>query len=250
MRILVIGELCEDKFIYCKVERISPEAPVPVLNPITTVTNLGMAGNVYNNLKILCPESEIDFYHQKEKITKTRFVEQKSNHMFLRYDEGETNIEKFNQKILDKKTLKGYDFVVVSDYNKGFLSQDDLYYISKNSKMSFLDSKKILEHKKVKSFTFIKMNKQESENNHSILKNLDVLITLGKDGVKYKKQFYPSPKPQETIDVSGAGDTFISSFACHYFLYKDVEKSINFANEVSSEVVSKRGVALPSKKLI
>ena len=65
------------------------------------------------------------------------------------------------------------------------------------------------------------MNKNESENNPSIIKNLNVLITLGKDGVKYKKQFYPSPKPQETIDVSGAGDTFISSFACHYFLYKD-----------------------------
>ena len=47
MKILVVGELCEDNFIYCTADRICPEAPVPILNPIDTVSNMGMAGNVY-----------------------------------------------------------------------------------------------------------------------------------------------------------------------------------------------------------
>ena len=45
-KILVIGELCIDKFVYGEVKRLSPEAPVPVFNPIVTEENRGMAGNV------------------------------------------------------------------------------------------------------------------------------------------------------------------------------------------------------------
>ena len=56
---------------------------------------------------------------------------------------------------------------------------------------------------------------------------------------------YPSPNPKETIDVSGAGDTFTASFILEFFRTKDVEKSIVFANDKSSIVVSKRGVATP-----
>lgn len=250
MKILVIGELCEDNFIYCTADRICPEAPVPILNPIDTVSNMGMAGNVYQNLKKLCPSARIDFYHQKEKITKTRFVEKKSNHMFLRFDEGESKITRFDRKHIKQKDLKKYDFVVVSDYNKGFLTQNDLNYISENSKLSFLDSKKKLNLKKVMNYSFIKMNKGESELNKKIVKKTNVIVTLGREGVRFDDKIYPSPNPQETIDVSGAGDTFLSSFSCHYFLHKDIEMAINFANEMSAEVVSKRGVALPSKKLI
>ena len=249
MKILIIGELCEDKFIYCKVDRISPEAPVPVLNPLETVSNLGMAGNVYKNIEALLPESFIDFYHQDTTITKTRFVEKKSNHMFLRFDEGESIVDKFNFSIIKDK-ISSYDFVIVSDYNKGFLSVEDLQKISLNSNMSFLDTKKKLNYESVSGFTFIKMNKIESEQNPSFINKSNVIVTLGKDGVLYQDKHFESPNPQETIDVSGAGDTFISSFASHFYLYKNIEKAINFANETSAEVVSKRGVALPSKKLI
>ena len=59
MRILVIGDSCTDEFIYCDIERICPEAPVPVLKPTKTTTNPGMASNVVENLKSLGAETDI-----------------------------------------------------------------------------------------------------------------------------------------------------------------------------------------------
>jgi sugar/nucleoside kinase (ribokinase family) len=61
----------------------------------------------------------------------------------------------------------------------------------------------------------------------------------------YQGVVYPSPNPQETIDVSGAGDTFTSSFILKYYQTRDVKTSITYANEMSAIVVSKRGVATP-----
>ena len=93
-KILVIGEKCIDRFMYCDVSRFSPEAPVPVLNPIEIVENDGMAGNVVRNILSMKSDSLVSHWYQDEIITKTRFVEKKSNHMFLRLDEGESIISK------------------------------------------------------------------------------------------------------------------------------------------------------------
>jgi sugar/nucleoside kinase (ribokinase family) len=70
---------------------------------------------------------------------------------------------------------------------------------------------------------------------------------LGSKGVKYNGIIYPSKKPQETIDVSGAGDTFVSAFSLKFLLSNNVIDSIEFANEVCSDVVSKKGVAIPDE---
>ena len=72
-----------------------------------------------------------------------------------------------------------------------------------------------------------------------------VIVTLGSKGAKYMNKNFPCPEPKETIDVSGAGDTFTASFTLKYLSSKDVEESIIFANKMSSIVVSKRGVATP-----
>ena len=50
MRILVVGDSCKDVFVYGKVNRLTPEAPVPVFNPTATKTNDGMARNVSNHV--------------------------------------------------------------------------------------------------------------------------------------------------------------------------------------------------------
>ena len=90
MKVLVIGELCIDRFVYGVVKRISPEAPVPVLNLVEIIKNQGMAGNVVSNLKSLMDDVEVIHWHQTTNIEKIRFVEKKSNHMFIRVDEGGT----------------------------------------------------------------------------------------------------------------------------------------------------------------
>lgn len=242
IKILVIGEKCIDRFMYCDVSRFSPEAPVPVLNPMEIVENDGMAGNVVRNLKAMNNDVVVEHWHQDEIITKTRFVEKKSNHMFLRLDEGETNISKLELK---SNLLSEYNIVIVSDYYKGFISDEDLIKIGKNSKISILDSKRKLTKEIVSSFTFVKLNEKESLQNSELLECNNILITLGSRGTKFNNELYPSPNPQETIDVSGAGDTFTSAFILKYIETGDIKSSIIWANEMASIVVSKRGVATP-----
>ena len=244
-KILVIGEKCIDKFMYCDVSRFSPEAPVPVLNPIEIVENDGMSGNVVRNILAMKSDSLVSHWCQDEIITKTRFVEKKSNHMFLRLDDGETNISKV--ELIDERIqeLGHFNIVIVSDYDKGFMTNDDLLTIGKNSKISILDSKRKLSKEIVDSFTFVKLNEKESLQNSDLLECKNILVTLGSKGTKFNDEVYPSPNPQETIDVSGAGDTFTSAFILKYLETGDIKTSIIYANEMSSIVVSKRGVATP-----
>lgn len=247
MKILVIGESCTDFFIYGKTERLSPEAPVPVFVPIYTNENKGMAGNVVQNIKAISTETTVDFLHQVNKITKTRYVENKSNHMFLRVDEGERDVNELYLNELQIKKLKEYDAVIISDYDKGFLNEDTIKFIADNSKLTVLDSKKKLSKDTINKITFVKLNEYEFENNKTDDENLlnKMIITLGRSGAKHMNIEYPSPSPRDTIDVSGAGDTFTASFTIKYIQTNDIAESIRFANSMASLVVMRRGVATP-----
>ena len=246
VKLTLIGEICQDIFIYGTIDRLCPEAPVPIFKPDFETQNLGMAGNVYQNLKSLDPNLDIKMYHQNNTLTKTRLVDKKSNQMIVRIDNGENSkIDKIKLNSELIKTIQESDIVIVSDYDKGFLSLNDLVLIGKNSKLSILDSKKTLNQKVVNSFTFVKLNQKESLNNKKIIKSENLIITLGEKGAKYKDKIFESPSPKETIDVSGAGDTFVASFILKYSQTNDINESINFANQMSSIVVSKRGVSIP-----
>ena len=119
MKILVIGDSCTDKFIYGECNRICPEAPVPVFNPIEQKSNGGMAKNVFNNLVSLSNDWEIDLVTNENEITKTRLVDKKTNQMLLRVDEDDY-CKRVKNDVITK--LGDYDAVVISDYDKGFLT--------------------------------------------------------------------------------------------------------------------------------
>ena len=245
INILVVGELCEDNFIYGECKRLSPEAPVPVMNPIHTVQNPGMSGNVVENLKALDNNLNIEHWYQSERVFKTRFVDKKTNHMFLRLDDGESFISPMTHSQERIASIKEFDLVIVSDYDKGFLDDEWLKYLGKFSGLSILDSKRKLTKEIVESYTFVKLNEKEYFENKNVHDCRNIITTLGERGAKFDGVIYESPKPQETIDVSGAGDTFTSAFILAYYKTKDIEQSIIYANEKSSLVVSKRGVATP-----
>lgn len=245
INILVVGELCEDNFIYGECKRLSPEAPVPVMNPIYTVQNPGMSGNVVENLKALDNNLNIEHWYQSERVFKTRFVDKKTNHMFLRLDDGESFISPMTHSQERIASIKEFDLVIVSDYDKGFLDDEWLKYLGKFSGLSILDSKRKLTKEIVESYTFVKLNEKEYFENKNVHDCRNIITTLGERGAKFDGVIYESPKPQETIDVSGAGDTFTSAFILAYYKTKDIGQSIIYANEKSSLVVSKRGVATP-----
>ena len=251
MKITVIGELGRDVFVYGEANRLSPEAPIPVFNPIYTEENPGMAGNVVENLKSMDSSVSINFIHQQELITKTRYVEEKSNHMFLRVDEGEGTIKPLELDDTYIDMIKESDGVIISDYNKGFLNEKVLREIAYHSHFIIMDTKKQVSPTTISNFNFIKLNEGEYKklkNAFEITEYLDkLLITLGSRGASYIEKIYPSPDPKETIDVSGAGDTFTSAFTLNYLKSKNIQESIIFANTMAAIVVSKRGVTTPQK---
>lgn len=244
MKIVVIGELCYDYFIYGESKRLSPEAPVPVFTPIKETTNLGMAGNVRQNLWAINPELQIGLYHQQREIKKTRYVDEKTNHMFLRVDEGESNIDGLfmsDDLIYD---MRMSDATIISDYDKGFLSHTMIENLLSFPKFKVIDTKKILDESIIEKLDFIKLNESEFKSNNIPEKFINkIIVTLGSKGAMYMGKIFPSPSPKETIDVSGAGDTFTASFTLKYLETNNIEDSIVYANQMSSIVVSKKGVA-------
>ena len=247
MVITIIGELCLDVFIYGNVKRLCPEAPVPVLTDIYEEKNFGMAGNVAQNLLSYNPSLKIETIHQKNSIKKVRYHDDKTNHMFLRVDDGENEVDTLILTPEMVQTITESDLVIVSDYNKGFLTEKTLVEIGKSSKLSIIDTKKTISKDLIDSFTFIKLNEHEYQRNKNISdKNKDkFIITLGMNGAKHDDIVFLSPSPKQTIDVSGAGDTFTAFFSLKYFETKNISESIKFANQMASIVVSKRGVATP-----
>jgi bifunctional ADP-heptose synthase (sugar kinase/adenylyltransferase) len=245
IKVTVIGETCIDRFVYGDVNRLCPEAPVPVLNPFRVTENPGMAGNVVENVKAINPNCEITFINQGTDITKTRYVDEKSNQMILRVDENEDSITPLNLTEDIIRNILSSDIVIVSDYNKGFLSDEAISKIAYYSKISILDSKRPM-NQLFKQFDFIKLNKSERDSQKGEnISGLNIITTLGKHGAEFNGIVYPSKNPRDTIDVSGAGDTFTSAFILKYFETTDVEKAINFGNLMASDVVSRRGVVVP-----
>ncbi len=239
--ILVIGDGCRDVYVYGKSTRLAPDAPVPVFIPLYEKSNLGMAGNVYQNIvsmgypAVLRTNSSV--------IEKKRYVHEETNHMFLRVDTGESNIERIQD--LTKEFIRQFDLVVISDYNKGFLSEEDIKFICENHELVFIDTKKSISDY-CKDCTFIKINKNEYNASKKFIKNSSwakekVIVTLGSKGCRLKDKTYPVDKV-EIKDLCGAGDTFISALCVYYLKTKNIDEAIEYANSCATRVVQMKGV--------
>jgi D-glycero-beta-D-manno-heptose-7-phosphate kinase len=238
--ILVIGDSCEDIFIYGKSNRLSPEGPAPVFIPLNEKRNGGMSKNVVANLNRL--GADVDLLTNRNPIKKIRYVDESFNYLFLRVDESDW-CERINLENLPD--LNQYDAIIISDYNKGFLNESDIEYITSKHNRVFIDTKKILGDW-VRNAFLIKINFNEYQNNADILnKDIDLfnktIITRGEFGCDFKNINYPTRRV-DVKDVSGAGDTFLSALVWKYLFTNNIESSIGYANECSSIVVQKKGV--------
>jgi bifunctional ADP-heptose synthase (sugar kinase/adenylyltransferase) len=243
-KILVIGDSCTDIFKYGEVTRLAPEAPVPVIKPVKEKSNPGMAGNVVANLKAL--GANVEFLTNKTEIRKVRYVCSKYNHLLLRVDENDT-CERI--ELLDSISFNpdGFDAIIISDYCKGFLEEEDIEIISKSFECPvFLDTKKIL-GKWAYGIDFIKINSLEYKNNKKVLDNDPILnkkiiVTRGPSGCDYNGKNYPTTDVP-VKDVSGAGDTFLSGLVTEYTKTKNISRAIKFAQKCTTVVIQKSGVS-------
>ena len=188
-KVLVVGDVMIDQFIYGTVDRISPEAPVPVVEVQDETFTLGGAANVLNNIKKLgggtssvCGVIGDDSYGERAKslfkqigaksdgliadsqrITtkKTRIIAH--SQQVVRFDkEVKNNITKptYNKVIsYIKSNITGYDAVIISDYGKGVITKELAAAVvdicTKNNRIIIVDPKTnhLLYYKGITSMT-------------------------------------------------------------------------------------------------
>lgn len=263
MKILLIGESCQDIYHYGEVNRISPEAPVPILDFERKEIKDGMSLNVKNNLESLF-KCEVDHITQKTSIEKHRFIDKKTGQQLLRCD-FEDNIDKCQinaqpyQK-LGENILKSYDCIVISDYNKGFISANHMHELCDLANCPvFIDTKKNvfeLDQKNV----FVKVNKKEYDELSVSTKerfNNNLIVTLGEKGCRFDNVIYPGYSV-DVFDVCGAGDVFLAAFTYAYMTVVTIglrktsaaflENVFAYANRKAAESVKHRGTYVVSRK--
>ena len=241
--IIIIGESCTDIYVYTKSTRLSPEAPVPVLIPIHKVKTGGMAMNVYNNIKNMDSSIDAKLITHKNKIKKKRYVDHKTNHSFIRIDTGEDNVDPYNGDVQNK-----YGVTIISDYNKGYLTDANIINISDKSMITILDTKRRLTKDIIDSVDYIKLNEGEYMNNKDLINDENInkfIITMGGKGASHNGILYLQENDARTIDVSGAGDTFTAAIGLGLHNNKSLSEAIRMANKMSYKVVLQRGTSLP-----
>lgn len=236
-KILLIGDDGVDVYQYGTVDRISPEAPVPVFKFSHEEQRAGMAGNVCANLAAL--DCGVSYLHSATS-TKTRLIDTRSKQQIVRID---NDIE--SQPLeLESTDYTLYDAVVISDYNKGTVSYELVETIRKKyTGPIFVDTKKTEVHRF--EGCYVKINSLEHSRLTSFCSGL--IVTAGSDGARLGGQVYPAPEV-EVSDVCGAGDTFLAALTYGYLQTNNIENAIEFANRAASITVQHLGVYAPTLK--
>lgn len=237
LKILLIGDDCLDVYQYGTVERISPEAPVPVFKYQHKEERGGMARNVKINLEELgCQVT----YMCGQTTVKTRLIDFRSKQHLLRIDNDNISTPLSYEDVCN---LDGFDAIVVSDYDKGYVSYRLIGSLIDCGIPVFIDTKKV-DLDRMQG-AWVKINELEYSKIKSACSGL--IVTKGGDGAeaKFHNVSVKSPKV-EVVDVTGAGDTFLAAFAYQYLLTDDLACSLDFANRAAAVTVQHMGCYAPS----
>ncbi len=316
-KILVVGDLILDEYIWGSVDRISPEAPVPVLwaNKRTFVP--GGTANVANNIGSFGAQvtllgvtgddanAKILFHELKKRKINTQgiFIE-KNRHTTVKtrilaghqqvvrvdWEHRHYLSKELNAKILKfiEKNIKSFDAVIIEDYGKGVINVaflKELISLARSFKKIITVDPKEDNFKYYRGVTVITPNRKELENAIRNLKiqdttnrfkintdklfsdkdvdlaageileylNLDsILVTLGEQGMKLLEKggrlTHIPTVAQEVFDVSGAGDTVISTFTLALCAGATKLEAAYIANFAAGIVVGKLGTAVTNSR--
>lgn len=241
-KVLLIGDSCQDVYHYGTVERISPEAPVPIFNLVSQELRSGMADNVYNNLINL--GCSVEFVAGSNPSKKTRLIDIKSKQHLIRIDEDHDS-SSLTSNDIGCNTLSQVDAIVISDYNKGSVSYDLISWLRDNfNGPIFIDTKKSDLDKLDRCI--VKINAKEFKELVTVPKDLkNLIVTQGEHGATWNGHYFPADSI-EVADVTGAGDTFLASLCYKYLLTGNLPMSIQFAIKASTITVKHFGVYAPT----
>ena len=239
-RILLIGDDCEDVYQYGTIDRLSPEAPVPVFKFSHEERKPGMAGNVLRNLEAL--GCKVNYLHGETSV-KTRIVDIRSKQHIVRIDNDITS----DPLTFETAIPKVYDAIVISDYNKGTISYDIIEEAIATKMPVFVDTKKTdLERMQG---AWVKINELEYSKIKSECSGL--IVTRGSKGADAVHHEYSSKAPKvEVVDVTGAGDTFLAALTYNFLHTKDIKRAMDFANLSAAVTVQHVGCYAPTMEEI
>ena len=246
--ISVIGDIIIDKYVYGTSTRLSPEAPVPIVTHQRTVETQGGAGLVYNNLKSLGVDVDL-FNYYYPKSTKTRVL--CDGHYITRIDD---DVIANSDDIFDKITAQDwseYEYVILSDYNKGTLeyAKDIIEHLNSFGCKVIVDPKRDCSHYegawlvKPNFSEYTKFNFNTWKGN-IITTNADKEVVAKIDGEEY---IIPVDKV-EVSDVTGAGDCFMAGFVYGLTKNYDYKKCVETAIRGSTESVKHVGTYMLKEK--
>jgi len=281
--ILIIGDIMLDKYIFGKVDRISPEAPVQVVEVKKENYLPGGAANVANNIaalnanafmvgivgndneaNILLEElnkrnintSGIVKDAQKPTTQKVRILGQKQQLLRIDYEKKDYINKEAENNILNfiKTQINNTDAIIISDYAKGVITQDLIKEIKDIAKEKIIIVDPKPKHKDFyKGTTLITPNlkeaKEMTEKEEDLIKELDspILITKGEKGMSlYEKDGNITnipTKAKEVYDVSGAGDTVVATLALALSSNTTLKQAAILANHAAGITVGKVGTS-------
>lgn len=301
-KIAVIGDLMLDGYFWGEVKRVSPEAPVPVVeieseffrfggaaNVALNIAKLGgspltlgvigddLDGNTFLNLMTEANLTPNGIFKDASRPTTTKTRVIAGNQHVVRIDKESTNyisreIEKSIIELLISD-INSISAIILQDYNKGVLTENLISKIieiaNHHNKIITVDPK-FINFKKYKNVTLFKPNRKETEDILGmriltdkdisiagnklleILKSKFVLLTLGEKGIALfesgKSEIRISTKARKVADVSGAGDTVISTLTLALACGASISESAYVANFAAGIVCEEVGI-VPIDKL-
>jgi len=291
MRFLVIGDIMIDRYTVGEVNRLSPEAPVQIVDVKYQYDVLGGAANCARNIATITGENTVDILGYFDPMDDAgmkvqEFLKKDGIYFYLmatHYSKPTTIKERFfacNQQLLRVDTenkeevpfdnepeksffiqlnLEQYDYIIISDYAKGVVTQNLMNYLAPYKDKIIIDPKpenwgkypsgpllvtpNIHEHNKM-------LYPQPFDPQH-------ILVTKGKDGMSLHSRL--SYNSQETKDIKsntvqnseviGAGDTVSAIMAICLRMGFTMYASARIANECAGYVVSQPGTAIVPKNV-
>jgi D-beta-D-heptose 7-phosphate kinase / D-beta-D-heptose 1-phosphate adenosyltransferase len=267
-KILVIGDLMIDNYLWGSTNRISPEAPVPIINIDNESSSLGGAGNVINNLKSLgasidiisvigeCENSKILIKLLKSISIDTKFLITElgriaskksrvivSKQQVARYDlesEADINSKSENEIItIFKSIIKNYDILLLSDYGKGVLTSSLTQYLIKTANkndIKVLVDPKGFNYSKYKGSYLLTPNKQEASESTNI--NINDKQSLNEAIIKLKNDL------NLTVSLVTLSEDGIAIFDNELRIHPTISKEVFDVTGAGDTVLASLGFAI------
>jgi D-glycero-beta-D-manno-heptose-7-phosphate kinase len=295
-RVAVLGDLMLDRYYWGSVARISPEAPVPVVEVESESTRLGGAANVANNVASLggtplmigvtgddeagkslrsivaenkFPGEGILVDVSRPTTVKTRVIADHQHVVRVDREVKQEISEEMQIKVLDilQRNVESLDAIIIEDYNKGVIVKSLIHevidFAKRNGLIITVDPKfsNFFEYKHV---TMFKPNRKETEEALGVrlhdqgsvdraaktlidrLEAENVLLTLGAHGMTLVERggaaVHVPTMARKVADVSGAGDTVISTLTMALAAGASVREASMLANFAGGIVCGEVGI--------